>query len=526
MMQCNCIGLQYTMESPSAAVDSRTRSPRVAVAGFVHESNSFAPSPADLRSFQQGGGYLPLSRGDQILRRAVDVNLPIAGALDFAKAAKWQVVPILWAGAVPSAPVTAACYQAITEEILQGIREAGPLDGVFLDLHGAMVAEGAPDGEGLLLSRVRDVIGPDVPLVAALDLHGNITRLMVDSADCLVGFRTYPHVDMAETGHRAAVQLDRLMAGIPNEKSFRQLDFLIPIAWQSTLAEPGGRLYRMAAEDVPGVYTSSLFMGFPAADFADCGPSVLAYAQTRQQAEACTDRIAQAVIDAEAEFAGISYDPDAGVAHAIRLAADASRPILIADTQDNPGAGGNSDTMGILRALVAADAQRAAIGLITDPQAASAAHQAGMGNEIEVALGGRSGIAGDAPLPARFTVEALSDGACHATGGYYGGAHLDLGPSACLRIGGVRVIVTSEKAQMADREMFRFLGIQPEEEDIVVVKSSVHFRADFNDIAETILTVTAPGPMPLSPAALPWRHLRPGIRLEPGGAPFTPSAKG
>ena len=479
-----------------------------------------------MAAFEQGGGYLPISRGEEILRRAVDVNLPVAGALIHAKAANWQVVPILWAGAVPSAPVTAACYQAITREIIQGLHDAGPFDGVFLDLHGAMVAEGAPDGEGQLLVQVREIVGPDVPVVAALDLHGNITQLMVDSADCMVGFRTYPHVDMAETGLRAAGELDRLMAGIPNAKAFRQLDFLIPIAWQSTLGEPGGRLYHLAAEPAEGLYSASLFMGFPAADFADCGPSVIAYAATQQQADACADRIAQAVTDAEAQFAGKSYQPVDGVQHAIQLAKGAKCPIVIADTQDNPGAGGNSDTTGILRALASCDAQNAAIGLITDPRAAQAAHDAGVGAVIDIALGGRSGIAGDAPFTACFTVEALSDGRCHATGGYYGGANLQLGPSACLRLGGVRIAVSSEKAQMADREMFRFLGIHPEDMDIVVVKSSVHFRADFNDIAETILTVTAPGPMPLSPASLPWQNLRPGIRLEPGGPPFDPPAQG
>ncbi|RJL12564.1 M81 family metallopeptidase [Paracoccus siganidrum] len=496
---------------------------RVALAGFVHESNSFAPSPADLAAFAHGGGYLPLSRGDQIMARARDVNLPIAGAIAHGRAAGWRMEPLLWAGAVPSAPVTAECYGAITDEIIDRLRAAGPLDGVFLDLHGAMVAEGAPDGEGPLIARVRQVVGPGVPIVAALDLHGNITPLMVEQADALVGFLTYPHVDMAETGQRAAAQLDRLMAGEPCFKAFRQLDFLIPIAWQSTLGQPGARLYALAAEPAPDLQTASLFMGFPAADFADCGPSVVAYGRRQQAADAAADRIAAAVTAAEPEFAGRSFLPEEGVREAMRLAGTAGGPVILADTQDNPGAGGNSDTTGMLRALVACDAQRAAIGLIADPQAAAAAHAAGAGAEIEIALGGRSGIPGDAPFRARFTVETLSDGACHATGGYYGGAHLRLGPSACLRIGGVRIAVTSEKAQMADRQMFGFLGIRPEEQAILVVKSSVHFRADFSDIAQTILTCLAPGPMPVSPAGLPWRHLRPGIRLQPGGPPFNPT---
>ena len=163
---------------------------------------------------------------------------------------------------------------------------------------------------------------------------------------------------------------------------------------------------------------------------------------------------------------------------------DRAPPVVIADTQDNPGAGGNSDTTGMLRALVRNDAQRAAIGLIVDPAAAEAAHAAGVGASIRMALGGQSGIPGDAPFKATFTVEALSDGQLTATGPFYGGSRLDLGPSACLRIGGVRIVVASRKTQMADQEMYRFVGIEPRDEAILVNKSSVHFRADFEPIAD------------------------------------------
>lgn len=503
-----------------------TTCPRVALAGFVHESNSFAPSPADMTAFEQGGGYLPLSRGAAILERGRGINLPVAGAIAHAERHGWHLLPLLWAGAVPSAPVTAACYRAISDEIVEGLRRALPVDGVFLDLHGAIVAQSAPDGEGPLIARVRDAVGPDVPIVAALDLHGNISPRMVDAADRLVGFRAYPHVDMALTGRRAAAELDRLMGGRPNAKAFRQLDFLIPIALQSTMAQPAAELYALVAElDAQGV-CASFFMGFPAADVADCRPSVVAYADRQDQADAAADRIARAVRRAEPAFRGRSFSPEDGVAEAQRLAAAAGRPVVIADTQDNPGAGGDSDTTGMLRALVGGHAQDAAIGLITDPQAAAAAHAAGEGAQVELSLGGKSGVAGDGPFTATFRVERLSDGRCHATGPYYGGARLRLGPSACLRLGGVRVAVASEKAQMADREMFRFLGIEPEAQAILVVKSSNHFRADFASIAEAILTCAAPGPMPLSPAGLPFRHLQPGVRLEPGGRPFTPSAQG
>lgn len=501
-------------------------SKRVALAGFLHETNTFAPTKARMADFVQGGGYMPLSRGQALIDQSKSINLGIGGAVSFAESAGWDIVPILWAGAIPSAHVCKDAFESITAEIVSGIVAAGALDGVFLDLHGAMVAEHENDGEGRLLMRVRAAVGPDVPIVAALDLHGNITQDMVDAADVLVGFRTYPHVDMADTGARAAAQLDALMArGASFAKAFRRVPFLVPIAWQSTQAEPGRSLYDLVSRTETGpVASTSFFFGFPAADFPGCGPTVVCYADTQAAADVAADTIEQAVLDAEPALAGQSFDPDAGVIEAMRIAQTATRPVIIADTQDNPGAGGDSNTTGMLRALVRQGARRAALGNMVDPKAAALAHEAGVGAQIDIALGGFSGIPGDTPFKGRFTVENLSDGKLMAHGPFYGGAPLDLGLSACLRIDDVRIVVTTNKAQMADLEMYRFVGIEPTDQAILVNKSSVHFRADFDPIAQTILTCTAPGPMPISPASLPFKNLAPGIRLEPLGRAFRPPA--
>ncbi|MDK3074613.1 M81 family metallopeptidase [Sedimentitalea sp. JM2-8] len=496
---------------------------RVAFAGFLHETNTFAPTRARLQDFIQGGGYMPMARGPEMIERAKGINLGIGGALDFGETQGWDMVPVLWAGAIPSAHVTRDAYESITDEIIAGIAAAGDLDGVFLDLHGAMVADHLDDGEGALLTRVRAAVGPDVRIAAALDLHGNITAEMVEAADVLVGFRTYPHVDMADTGTRAAEQLARLMQrGAPFAKAFRRLPFLVPIAWQSTRTDPARGIYDLVGSLESGAVSStSFFFGFPAADFPGCGPTVICYGDTAA-ADAAADAIEQAVLAAEPAFAGRTFGPDEGVQEAMRIAQSATRPVVLADTQDNPGAGGDSNTTGMLRALVRNSARRAALGNMVDPTAAAAAHAAGAGAEIEIDLGGFSAVPGDTPYRARFVVESLSDGKLVASGPFYGGAPLDLGPSACLRIGDVRVVVTTHKAQMADQEMYRFVGIEPTEQAILVNKSSVHFRADFDPIAETILTCVAPGPMPVSPASLPFRNLEPGIRLEPLGRAFAP----
>ncbi|MCE8470024.1 M81 family metallopeptidase, partial [Rhodovulum sulfidophilum] len=253
---------------------------RVALAGFLHETNTFAPSPADLAAFRQGGGYIPMSRGAEMAEAARGVNLGISGALAVAEELGWDAVPILWTGAIPSAHVTREAFEIISDEIIAGIAGAGTLDGVFLDLHGAMVAEHLDDGEADIARRVRDLVGPDVPVVAALDLHGNISAPFVDSLDACVGFRTYPHVDMAATGAAAARLLDRIVrTGTRPAKAFRQMSYLVPIPFQTTMMAPADALYAgLDAEDAAGAWSVSLFMGFPAADIPDCGPSAVAYA--------------------------------------------------------------------------------------------------------------------------------------------------------------------------------------------------------------------------------------------------------
>lgn len=495
---------------------------RIAFGGFLHETNTFAPSKAGMEAFLQGGGWPPLARGEAVFAAVKDVNVSAAGFVDSARGRDWQLVPTLWCAASPSAHVTAEAFETLAGELVERIAAALPLDGVYLDLHGAMVTENHDDGEGELLRRVRAAVGPDVPLVVSLDLHGNVTPLMMAMADALVAFRTYPHVDMALTGRRSADVLAHLVGtGTRPAKAFRQVPYLIPIAWQATAMEPCRTIYaELAALEGEAVPTLSFLPGFPAADFPDCGATVLAYGATQADADRAADTVLARVMASEAAFKGRVFSPEDGVAEAMRLAGTATKPVVISDTQDNPGAGGDSDTMGMAHALVQGGAARAAIGVIVDPAAAAAAHAAGEGKTIPLSLGAKSGIPGDRPLTGEFLVETLSDGCFVAPGPFYGGSRMNLGPSACLRIGDVRIVVGSRKAQMADQAMYRQVGIEPTEQAILVNKSSVHFRADFEPIAETILVCAAPGPMPVDPAALPWRRLRPGLRTSPLGQPF------
>jgi microcystin degradation protein MlrC len=500
---------------------------RIAVGGFLHETNTFAPTKASYDDFVHGGGWPAMAQGRDVLKVMRNINVGLAGFVEQAEANGWELVPTISCAASPSAHVTRDAFERVAKVMIDGISAAGQLDAVYLDLHGAMVSEHLDDGEGEILARVRRVIGNDLPLVVSLDLHANVTPRMVEHADALIAYRTYPHVDMAETGRAAAHHLAMLLRTKQRlAKAFRQLPFLIPISWQCTGDQPCKSIYqRLAALESDAVPTLSFAPGFPAADFRDCGPSVFAYGRTQADADAAADEMAKLIVSHESDFDGRIFTPDEGVRYAMELARRARKPIVIADTQDNPGAGGDSDTTGMLRALVRNNATRAAIGVICDPRSAKAAQVAGIGATVTLALGGRSGIPGDAPYKESFIVENLSDGQFVATGPYYSGRDMDMGPSAALRIGDVRVVVSSHRAQLADQSMYRYVGIEPSDQSILVNKSSVHFRADFEPIAEKLIICAAPGAMPADTASLPWTRLRPGIRIKPNGPAFIPETK-
>jgi len=498
---------------------------RIVYGGFQHETNTFAPDLADWRAFELGGGWPGLVSGNAVWPAIAGANIPAAGFVQAALDAGDTVIPTTWCAASPSAHVTEAAFEKISGLIMDGIAAAMPVDAVYLDLHGAMVAQHFDDGEGEILRRARDLIGPDVPLIATLDLHANVTRKMLAQADALVAYRTYPHVDMAETGRRAYALLgQRLASGKRPFMAARPLNFLIPICWQCTDIEPARGLYDLLETIERDALHVSFATGFPAADFDECAPVVWAYGTDQASADAAAQRLAAAVNEKESAFAGKLHTPDEAVQYAMAAAETATRPIVIADAQDNPGAGSNSDTTGMLRALVRNGAQRASIGLIVDAEAVKKIHAAGVGQRIRMTVGGNAGLPDDQPFEAEFLIEHVSDGKFDATGPYYRGFRLDVGPAACLRLDGVRVVVSSFKVQMADQAMFRFAGIEPTKEAILVVKSAVHFRADFTPIAHEIIVAAAPGSMPMIIKQLPWKHLAPGMRLGPCGEPFVPAA--
>lgn len=494
---------------------------RIAVGGFQHETNTFAPVQADYGAFAQADAWPALTRGDDLFDAVAGINLPLAGFVAAAHDAGHELLPLSWCSASPSAHVTEDAFERVSAMLLEDIAATKP-DAVYLDLHGAMVTEHFQDGEGALLSRVRAALAPETPIVASLDLHANISAEMCDAASALTAYRNYPHIDMGETGARAAQLMgDILHAGGASAHHLRPIDFLIPINAQCTMEEPAGGLYRRLAdlEAAPGVWRLSFAMGFPPADISICGPSVYGCGPDAAAVRHAVDRLADEIEAAEGDFSEQLFSPDEAVQ--LAMANSDAGPFVIADTQDNPGAGGNSDTVGMLEALLRGGAKGAVLAILQDPEVAEAAHHAGEGHRFSAALGAKSGQPGQRPFEGKFRVERLGDGHFTATGPMWRGARMELGKMALLQVADkgadVRVIVASRKFQAADQSLFRHLGLEPSEQKILVLKSSVHFRADFQPIAARIITAIAPGPNLADTRKFPYRNLRPGLRIKPNG---------
>jgi microcystin degradation protein MlrC len=372
------------------------------------------------------------------------------------------------------------------------------------------------DGEGELLGRVCGALGPGVPILVSLDLHANVSPRMVELADLISSFRTYPHTDWGAAGARCGEWLDRVVAWKRPARALRQCPFLIPVTTGCTYVQPSGGLYdRLAAiERESGVHLS-LNMGFPPADIFDVGPSVTAYGGDQAAVDAAADRLLDALLAAEPHFA--SHRPLAvteAIRRAIAISASASRPVVLADTQDNPGAGAPSNTTGLIAELLRQRAERAVVGIMHDAQATEAAHRLGIGATLE-RLGGGGNGPGQEPLPGPWRVMALSDGHFKGTSPMLRSAETNMGPTALLAQNGVEVLAATIRQQPIHREAFTHLGVDLGSRRIIALKSSAHFRAGFQEIAEEVIVSLAPGVNLEDPAGFRFTKIRPKVRLRP-----------
>jgi microcystin degradation protein MlrC len=493
----------------------------IAVGGMQHETNTFAPHLAPYAAFERADSWPGLTAGEGLFETMAGLNIPLSGFIEQARQGGHELQPLCWCSAEPSSYVTADAFSRVADMMCASLRELERLDAVYLDLHGAMVTEQHEDGEGELLRRVRAIVGPDVPIVISLDLHANVTAAMLEYSDAMTIYRTYPHLDMAITGVRACDLLEPLLGGQRLHKAMRKIPFLFPLTSQCTSFDPCKSIYERLTllGEEPGLDSVDFATGFPPADIAECGAAVVAYGEDADATEAAAQQVYQQVLAAEADFDFELLDPDTAVTRAMANVSD--KPVVLADAQDNPGAGGTSDTTGLLEAMVRNGARGAVIAVIYDPEVAEQAHAAGVAAVLDTSLGGKSGLEGIVPYHAQFAVEALGDGRFTYTGAMNLNSRAQLGNMALLRVidehSEVRIVVGSSRSQCLDLAMIRHLGLEPTAQKIVAVKSTVHFRADFDPIAAETLVVIAPGIHPCKLDDLDYRRLRAGVRKGPLG---------
>ena len=459
------------------------------LAMMSHETNTFSTIPTDRRQFEARD----LRYGGEIVEHFRGTGTCLGGMIEAAARRGLALAPSIAASASPAGRVTRDMFDHVKARMLADLGRTGPFAGVLLDLHGAMVPEGLDDGEGDLIAAVRKAVGPRVPIAVTLDFHTNLSEAMVRGADLLHGYKTYPHVDMAERGAEATERLLDVIAGrIRPTAAFRQPPLLPPLGSQGTAQGPMRRLYDLAAEMERDdrVVSVSIFAGFPHADIPDAGLGVYVVTDGAPDlAERLAEELAQTAWAHRHEFVHRGLPVKEAVARG--LGAE-GRPIVLADMADNTGGGAAGDGTEVLRELLRVGARSAVVACLWDPAAVAECLRAGVGARVTLEVGGKVDDRHGAPLTVTGTVRTLSDGRFVHKGPMMRGLPGRLGPTAVLDLGGVKVILISLRWQTLDPEMLRFVGIEPTEEKIVVVKSTIHYRAAFEPIAREIVEVDAP----------------------------------
>jgi microcystin degradation protein MlrC len=461
--------------------------PRILTGGVWHETNSFCPLPTDLAAFRR---FL-YAEGDAVIATFRDTNTEIGGMIEAAKTLGFELVPTGFAGALPAGLVARAALDHIVALLCAG---ASPdaFDGALLALHGAMVAEGAEEADAYVAARIREALGPKVPIVATFDLHANLSRALVDAVDVLIGYDTLPHVDMGERGREAAVLLDRLLRGGARPcKAFRKLPLMLTPQTQATTDGPMRELMAEchAVERAPEIWTCSIVQGFPYCDVPQLGASVLAYADTQAAADAAADHLAQAYWR-KREALLPTLVP---LAEAARLAATSNRgPLILAEPADSVGGGAPGDGTHLLRALLEAKAGAGFVA-IWDPVAAAQAARAGVGGRFVAPVGGRTLPLHGAPVRLDGTVRFAGPVRYKRDKAYMTGQPVDLGLCARIDAGGLHVLLTSERLMPFDTMHLREVGLDPDRERFVSTKCGSNWASAFGDIAAGHIYVDTPG---------------------------------
>lgn len=488
--------------------------PRIAIGGIIHESHSFAEEKTDLAAFQKQS----LHYGDDILTAMTGTRAAIGGMIGRATELGWTLLPTAYGAAMPAGIVVQAAYEEILHELVTRLEAALPLDGVLLPLHGAMVTDEHLDAESYILEAVRAVVGPDVPIVVELDMHGNISQRTVELADVLVAFDTNPHIDPHARGVEAADILARILAGdLRPTAAYVQPPLLLSAQATGTADLPlravHERRAEMEAEDA--VVCICVMGGYSYADMPQTGPSIIV--TTNDDAE-LAKRYAGELAEILMEHRDASLPDFVSAEEAVaQAAATPAGPIMLVDSADNIGGGTPGDGTDALRAMLAhprlQSGEIEGAVVIADPEAVTACWDAGEGSTVTLAVGGKTDRWHGDPVTVTGTVRALSDGSfeCELPDNHFAsffGNTIHMGRTVWLQSGGVNTVLTERKIPPFDLAQLRGVGVIPEAQRMIAVKSAVAYRAAYLPIAAGVIEMDTAGLCSANLARFPYQHVR------------------
>lgn len=478
---------------------------RIAIAACLQETNSFSPFPTDLDAFR--AGYLWFDQ--DLIHGLQETQTEVGAFLQARRQFGWEIVPIMGAWAISGGPVTTSAYAYLKGQLLRRLQSAGKVDGVLLALHGAMVVEGLDDATGDLLGAVQAMVGEEVPIVSTLDLHANVTARMVTAAHALVGYHSFPHVDMYDTGLRAIRVLQRLLITRKRPVSLLvRLPMLLPPQNASSIEGPFAKVLALVheVEKMPGVLTASAYPVQPWLDVADVASSVLVVAEEEAApVREATERIA-AVFWEQRE----AFQPDlVPVEEALQRTWETSgRPVVLVDDADSPTSGSPGDSTALLQALLNSDVPDTVLLNIVDREAVAAAVQAGAGARVCLTVGGKLDPARHKPVTFEGEVITVSNGQFQLKGPAFTGVWQNMGRSVVVRRGPIHLLIMERPVVQWDPELYRSMGLEPLTAKAVVVKTPMGYRPAYCSIAARIIHVDTPGASSAHLSRMPFRHVR------------------
>jgi microcystin degradation protein MlrC len=478
---------------------------RIAVAGFMHESNTFNPLRADRAAFRAQN----LTLGPDFVDEWRDAHHEVGGFIEAVTDQGHELVPVGMAWATPSGPVADDVFDEVTDYLARELVRLRP-DGVLLALHGAMVAESHLDADGEVLARLRRVLGPDLPIVVTLDLHGNISERLVEHSTAAIAYQTCPHVDQRVRGKQAAGLIDRILRrAVRPRQAVAKPPLIVNIMVHDTSAEPLRSFMAecRTLENQPGILAVSLLPGFAYADVPQMGPSVIVVTDEDEVlARRAADELGERLWQAREQLAARLPEPANAVSQAL---AAAKRPVVLVDTGDNVGGGSAGDGTVLLAELLRQGATGCVVCFYA-PAEAQECHAAGVGAEVRLTVGGKvDGLHGE-PVPLTGRVRRLHDGTYIESEVRHGGKRVNhMGPSAVVELPGENLLVlNSLRHPPFSLGQLTCLGIEPHKQRILVVKAAIAYKAAYAPIAGTIIAADTPGVTAVNPERFAYEHIR------------------